>query len=282
MNTIIPYCTAGIGNRMRTIASCGVISEKTGRKLKIYWDNKQQNGCLAKFNDLFDDPIETISLEELEQLDDCKMCVEQFDVNRENSEFGVPTLQNLTHKFGASGKNSFSFQDQNKNIIVYNIRFLPNIDLTESYNFLRKLKLKKELQDNVDQVVKDLKLDKSVIGVHARGSDFKQGLVTVNYYIDKINNILKQTPKQMFYLSTEDKEYEKLIVNKFKNNIIVRNDKKNYIEKNNNQPWNHKTFIRDEKHSKEAIEDLYILSKTNIQIYHEISTYAEIAKILSN
>ena len=278
MNTIIPYCTAGIGNRMRTIASCGVISEKTGRKLKIYWDNKQQNGCLAKFNDLFDDQIETISLEELEQLDDCKMCVEQFDVNRENSEFGVPTLQNLTHKFGASGKNSFSFQDQNKNIVVYNIRFLPNVDLTESYNFLRKLKLKKELQDNIDQVVKDLKLDKSVIGVHARGSDFN---VPIQHYITKIEQNLNVNPNQMFYLSTEDKNYENIIKDKFKNNVLVR-DKKHYINRfPNTSGWSHKTFIRDEKHSKEAIEDLYILSKTNIQIYHEISTYAEIAKILS-
>ena len=277
MKTIIPYCTAGVGNRMRTIASCGVISQMSDRTLKIYWDNKQQNGCLAPFNELFKNKIETISLEELQNLNNCSMCVEKYDANRENWEFGVPVLQTLTDKFGANGKDSFSFNDEKQNVIVYNIRFLSNIDLDKSHEFLRSLKLAEELQNNVDKVITTLGLNKNVIGIHARGSDFN---VPVTYYINKIRDVMTTHPNQMFYLSTEDKNYENTIVNTFKNNILVRTDKNNYIHKTNNLPWSHKTFVRDGAHSKEALEDLYILSKTNLQIYHELSTYAEIAKIL--
>ena len=113
-NTIIPYCTAGIGNRLRTIASCGVIAEETGRKLRVYWDNKQMNGCLAPLNELFKNDIDVITLEELSELEDCHMTVEKYDADREEWEFGVPVLKNLTNKFGAKGKNTYNHSITNK------------------------------------------------------------------------------------------------------------------------------------------------------------------------
>lgn len=276
-NTIIPYCTAGIGNRLRTIASCGVIAEEAGRKLRVYWDNKQMNGCLARLDELFENEIEVIQLEELNTLDDCAMCVEKYDADRENLEFGVPTLKNLTDKYGVKGKNGFNYSMNEKNIIVFNIQFLDNVSLEKSHLFLKKLKPIKKIQENIDKIINDLNLSKNVVGIHARGSDFG---VPVNFYIDKINEFLKQNPNQKFFLSTEDKNYEKEIIKTFPNNILYR-IKNHYIEKNNDLPWGHKSFSRDSEHVKEAIEDMYILASTNIQIYHSLSTFCEIARIIS-
>lgn len=278
-NTIIPYCTAGIGNRLRTIASCGVIAEETGRKLRVYWDNKQMNGCLAPLNELFKNDIDVITLEELSELEDCHMTVEKYDADREEWEFGVPVLKNLTNKFGAKGKNTYNHSITNKNIIVFNISFLNNVDLNKSYKFIQNLKPTDDLQKEIDSVVGELSLSKDIIGIHARGSDFN---VPVQHYITQIEQNLNVNPNQMFYLSTEDKNYENIIKDRFKNNVLVR-DKKHYINRfPNTSGWSHKTFKRDIDHAKEAIVDMFILSKTNIKIYHQGSTYTEICRIISN
>jgi hypothetical protein len=278
METIIPYCTAGIGNRLRSLASCGVISEKTNRKLLVYWDNKQMNGCLAKLDELFENEIETIEVEDLENLENCAMCVEKYDADREEWEFGVSCLKKLTNKFGVRGKDGFNYDITEKNIVVFNIQFLNNVSLEESHLFLKKLKPKEEIQKNIDKVINDLNLSKDVIGIHARGSDFG---VPVEFYIDKIKEYLQTNPAQKFFLSTEDKNYEDEIIKNFPNNILIR-EKNHYIIKNNDLPWSHKSFTRDSNHVKEAIEDMYILASTNIQIYHSLSTFCEIARIISN
>lgn len=275
--TIIPYCTAGIGNRLRIIASCSVIAEETGRKLRVYWDNKQMNGCLSKLDELFENEINTIQIDELNTLEDCSMCVEEYDAHREDWEFDNPVLKNLTDKYGVKGKDGFNYDINEKNIIIFNIDFLNNVSLEKSYSFLKKLKPVKKIQENIDKIINDLNLSKNIIGIHARGSDFG---VPVKFYIDKINEFLEQDPNQKFFLSTEDENYEKEIVKTFPNSILYRK-KNHYIVKNNNLPWSHKSFNRNSDHVKEAIEDMYILSSTNIQIYHYLSTFCEICRIIS-
>lgn len=277
---IIVYCTSGLGNRLRSLASAYSISKKTGRNLKIYWDNRIPNGCLAPWDELFENDIEQINNEEMQQLPDCKVCSDKYDADREDWYFKNPTLRILTDKYGFYGKDGAKLDDKQENVIIFNNNFLSCVTFEESYEFIKLLKPKKDIEVKINKISSELNLSKDVIGIHARGTDFSS---TLNYYTDQIDKFLLINPNQKFFLSTEDPEYEKNIKEKYGDLIICR-IKENYIQKKDEQlPWNdYNNFSITTEHAKEAIEDMFLLSKTNIQIFHPNSTFCEIAKIISN
>ena len=281
--TIINYSTSGLGNRLRPLASCYAIAKQTKRELIIYWDNITPNGCLAKWNELFENQIGEISLEEIKQLDDCALFTETDGVGhgyeREYQKFGRDALKQLSTKYPAYPKSSFNYSFTNKNIIIYDNGFQPNVNIKDSHEFIRNLKPIKEIQDKIDYYTTKLNLSENVIGIHARGTDFGDYL---EQYMHAIQYILNENPSQQFFLSTEDPIYEENIKEKFGNNIICRK-KDTYIIKDNSKPWNdHNSFYITKEHAQEAVEDIFLLSKTNIQIFHPASTFCEIARIINN
>ncbi|MEK6829637.1 MAG: hypothetical protein AABY15_05955 [Nanoarchaeota archaeon] len=278
--TIINYCTSGLGNRLRSLASCYVISQETGRQFKIYWDNITPNGCLARFDELFENKIENISLEEMECLEDCAIVSEQYDAFREGDKFGRNTLRLLVNKFGCVGKDGFNYGINSDNIIVFNNNFIYGVDKNKSHQFIQNLIPTKEIQIRIDEEVKKIGLNKDIIGIHARGTDFG---TDVSFYTNQIKNLLNNDNSLTFFLSTEDPEFEGIICQTFPGKILTAN-KKFYINKvNNNDSWqNHNNFYITNEHAKEAVLDIFLLSKTNIKVYHQNSTFCEIAKIISN
>lgn len=276
---VIVYSTSGLGNRLRSLASAAVIAEETGRRLRVYWDNIIPNGCLAKLEDLFENKFEEISLDEMTQLEDCKMCCDAYDADRENWHFKNPTLSILINKYGAQGKDSYNSEDNQKNIVIFNNNFLSGVNREKSNKWIAGLIPKKEINDKINAIADNLGLSKDVIGIHARGSDFG---TTVEYYLPLISELLSKDANKKFFVSTEDKSFENRIISEFPNNIIFRT-KENYITKeNNNLAWNnYNSFAITKNHAQEAIEDMFLLSKTDIQIYHPNSTFCEIAKIIS-
>jgi hypothetical protein len=281
--TIINYSTSGLGNRLRPLASCYAIAKQTNRELIIYWDNITPNGCLAKWNELFENQISEISLEEIKQLDDCALFTETDGVGhgyeREYQKFGRDALKQLSTKYPSYPKSSFNYSFNNKNIIIYDNGFQPNVNIKDSHEFIQNLKPIKEIQDKIDYYTTKLNLSENVIGIHARGTDFGDYL---EQYMHDIQCILNKNPSQQFFLSTEDPIYEEKIKEKFGNNIIFRK-KDNYIIKDNSKPWNdHNSFYITKEHAQEAVEDIFLLSKTNIQIFHPASTFCEIARIINN
>ena len=279
MKYIIVYCTSGLGNRLRSLSSAYAISKKTGRTLKVYWDNRIPNGCLAPWSELFENDIEQITNEEMQKLDDCKVCADKYDADREDWHFKNPTLKILTDKYGAHGKDGATIGDKQKNIVIFNNNFLNAVTTEESYEFIKLLKPKKEIQDKIDSINEKLSLNYDIIGIHARGTDFSS---TVEYYTEQIDKHLSVNPTQKFFLSTEDPNYEKYITSKYGDKIIYR-VKNNYIKRDNqSMAWNnYNSFSITTEHTKEAVEDLFLLSKTNIDIYHPRSTFSEIARIIS-
>lgn len=281
--TIINYSTSGLGNRLRPLASCYAISKHTGRRLLAYWDNITPNGCLAKWEELFENKLDMISLEELKQLNDCALFSETDGIGhgyeREYQKFGRDALKYLAVKNPSYQKSSFNYSYNNTNIIIYDNNFQPSVNINDAYEFIKNLKPIKEIQDKIDYYTNTLGLNKNIIGIHARGTDFGDYL---NQYINAIHYVLNQYPTQKFFLSTEDPIYEEKIKEIFGDSIIVRK-KNNYIIKDENKPWNdHNSFSITKEHAQEAVEDIFLLSQTNIQIYHPTSTFCEIARIISN
>ena len=279
MKNIIVYCTSGLGNRLRSLSSAYAISQKTNRNIKIYWDTRIPNGCLGDWDDLFENKIDQISNSEMQELADCKVCADKYDADREDWHFKNPTLRILSDKYGCHGKDGAKVGDTQENVIIFNNNFLSAVTLEESYNFIKSLIPKKEIKDKIDIMATDLQLSKNIIGIHARGTDFSS---TVDYYTEQIDRQLSTNPNQKFFLSTEDPDYEKSITSKYGDKIIYR-VKDNYIEREDQSlAWNnYNSFSITKDHAKEAVEDMFLLSKTNIAIYHPRSTFAEIARIIS-
>ena len=281
--TIINYSTSGLGNRLRPLSSCYAIAKKSGRKLKAYWDNITPNGCLAKWGDLFENELETISLGDMGNLCGCLLLTESghggHGVDRESQKFGRTVLKELSLNNPFRHYDSFSYNDNQKNIIIYHNNFLPTVDKKDDEEFLLNLKPINKIQEKINFYVKELGLNKTVMGIHARGTDFGS---KIDDYINPIRRILDVNPNQKFFLSTEDPTYENILCELFPHNIITRK-KENYIIKDDESLlWsNHNSFSITTEHAQEAVEDIFLLAHTNIVIYQPISSFAEISKIIS-
>lgn len=283
MKTIINYSTSGLGNRLRPLSSCYAISKHSGRTLKVYWDNITPNGCLAKWDELFENQIDLISLEEMENLSNCLLLTEGgsgHGFEREEFKFGRPTLKKLSKNNPYRSYDSFSYNDKQDNIIFYSNNFSNGVDKDDAYEFLFNLKPIKLIQEKIDYYVDKLGLNKTIMGIHARGTDFGTNPVI---YVNAVRDILKNNPKQMFFLSTEDPEIENILTELYPDNIIIRKKENYIIKEDNNLPWNdHNSFSITTQHAQEAVEDIYLLAHTNITVFHPMSTFAEISRIISN
>ena len=283
MKTIINYSTSGLGNRLRPLSSCYAISKKSGRKLKAYWDNITPNGCLAKWDELFENELETISLDDVRNLNDCLLLTESghsgHGMDREAQKFGKTALKELSNNNPYRHYESFSYDDKQENVIVYHNNFLPTVSKEDADEFLINLKPIKPIQDKIDSYVEELGLNKNVIGIHARGTDFGTRIVD---YVNAVKQILSQNPNQKLFLSTEDPEYEQILTELYPNNIIIRKKENYIIKKDDSLAWNdHNSFSITTAHAQEAVEDIFLLAHTNIVIYHPMSSFAEISRIIS-
>lgn len=276
MRTVINYTTGGLGNRLRPLSSAYAAAKETGRTLCQYWDSKTINGTLAKFNELFENNIKELSSEDLGKLESYNIYSEMSSINRLSSKYNLHELRNLVGKGRGRllSRGSYTPNDSEDNIIFYCNNFIPNTNRELCHEFIRSLRPIPLIQEKIDKETVELGLNKNVIGVHARGTDFN---VDVGYYINQMN-IHGGSAK--FFLSTDDVKYEKEICRTFKDRVITRQGRAHNTKENEAAGWDYNFVITKEK-SQDSIVDMYLLAKTDIQIYHPASTFSEIAKVLS-
>ncbi len=284
---VIAYTTSGLGNRLRPLAACYALSKTTGRNLLVYWNTTTLNGCLAEFNELFENELNMISLDEISQLEDCALFSEHplgplyHGVERERLKFGRDTLKKIAEKYGALGYNDYHEDVKNENVIIYHNNFIPYIYQSKerselAISFIRNLTPVRKIRDKINKQIEELELDKSVIGVHARGTDFD---VTVDTYIQAMNAVTKEKPDAKFLVTTEDKDFEQKIKYIFGDKVKVPT--KDFYDKTDPDAEWADNFKISKSHAEDAVVDLYLLASTTIGIYHQESTYAQIARILS-
>jgi len=276
---IINYTTGGLGNRLRPLSSAYAISKTTGRELYQYWDKETTNGCLADFNDLFENNIKSISKEQLLELQSYKIYSDYAAISRLSTKYGLRTLKTMVDKNISSliEREKYNDSDTNDNIILYCNNFIPNTNINYCYDFIRSLKPIELIQNKIDIECSNLNLNKNIVGIHARGTDFG---VAIKFYIDKIHDYINHNNNAIFFLSTDDDVFEKTICNTFGDKIITRKNRLHITKTDANKEWDYNFIISKEK-SQDSIIDLFLLSKTNIQIYHQGSTFCQIANIIS-
>jgi len=276
MRTVINYTTGGLGNRLLPLSSAYAAAKASGRTLCQYWDSKTTTGTLAKFNELFENDIKELSSEDLGNLKSYKIYAEIRGINRLLSKYGRHELSHLVGKDtgSLSPSGSYTSNDSEDNIIFYCNNFIPNTNRALWYAFIKSLRPAQAIQEKIDKETAELLLDKSVIGVHARGTDF---IVDVGYYINQMRDY---GGSAKFFLSTDDLEYEKEICSAFKDRVITRQGRAHLIKENEDEGWEYNFVISKEK-SQDAVVDMYLLAETDIQIYHPGSTFCKIARILA-
>lgn len=277
---IINYCSGGLGNRLKPLSSCYVISKITGRPLGTIWNPTKRCGC--KFDDLFENDIKNVSFEELINSNSVTIYSYNEWVEHDYKINGNDQLKKLVEKFGVHPVSNSAniIKDDKKYIIVYSNSYLGGYPESECKEFFDKLVPISKLREEISNKIEKLKLDKSVIGVHARGTDFEPGGVTVETYVTTTKNLYNEDRTRKIFVCSDSKAYEEKLLSCFPKNVIL-NHKNNYVYKVNDQTdWTNNVQTPVES-VQEALVDMYLLSKTDFKVFHKDSTFAHTVLMLS-
>ena len=273
--SIINYASGGLGNVLLPLCSCKVLSKKTNRKLIICWE--PTFACMATFKDLIDEDFEVITKNDLLSFSDAKIYGNLHDIQYDSFLFENNSLNLLTSKFLTMPIDSMNLTDTQKNIIVYHNNIIPLLDSKDVIGEFRNLNWNKELVYQINELLKELNIDKSVYGVHVRATDFNDG---INIYSDAISTVIYKDPNARIFLCSDSEEWEKQLCGMFPRNVFVRPKKASVVKRNENiGSWSNNIF-RSTDSVIEAVIDIHLLSKTNFVIYNGGSSFAQMVNHL--
>jgi hypothetical protein len=282
LKNIICVCTGGFGNRIRPLSSCAKIAKMTGRALKVWWVNDHR--CGMDFNELFENKFDFVDESFIDSIRDSGKCyIHSIDSIRLSARIiGIPLLSDSCERFPYTHVNTirrFINNDKEKNVFVFSDNFMRYEE--QDRDFIWNLSPVIKIQNKIDEYAENLGLDKSVVGVHARGSDFAP-LATIGcqYYLSLIDKKLKENPDSVLYVASDDIEYEKTIRDYFPDTKILIRDGKFYVKKKDpKKSYKHNALI-DRDAMIDGIIEMYLLSMTSL-IGHPQSTFFQLARIIS-
>lgn len=280
----IAYLTSGLGNRLRPLASAMAYCEQTGRELLVYWDNVTPNGCLTPLDKLFKNKFKQISLEEIAEIEGSLALFTEkgkgHGVQREADRFGRDQLLKLSQCSEAQFATDVMLDCDADVVIVYDNNYIPAIPKAQSIEQLRKLEPLDSIVEQVKSLVHSLGFKKGLKGVHARGTDF--GLSqALEMYAGMIANAININAGEKFFLSTDDADLEKGLIKLFPSNVITRDNRLHLQLNQGKDSWfDPDSFTISEQHGMDALTDIYLLSCTDLVVYHPASTFGEISRHL--
>lgn len=269
MRRIICYTNAGLGNRLRSLASCAVAAQLSGRRLVAVW--YPYYAFDARFQDIYQDDLPLMTYEELGNLSSVALCAEHDDAINENVQFGLPALGHLAHEFCARGKNHIPWDAPEDDIVVFNNNFVPNIDFASSCNFIRSLKIHQWMQDFVDTFVDLHGIDQEWAGINLRATDLMSDTSPVEAGL---------VGQRQGFLCSDRREAEVELQSRFPS--ILTREKGQYVTRQDeaNPSWD-RNIYRGKQSVLESIIDMYVLAKTDFCVYDSRSTFAQIIQILA-
>jgi hypothetical protein len=272
---LICYSSGGLGNRLRGLSSCYALSLLTNRKLQIIWDPALR--CISNFNELYANNYELTTRESMSKLEEYKIYSIAESINNELYLNGYPELVSMAKQNGYYNIENPNvqhqiLQDPVENIIICSNNFIVGSDQKIESKFLAKLLIPvKEVSNKIKSEQKKLKLNKKIVGVHARATDFID--VSTSFYIDQMINI----NADKFFVCSDSLEVEHEIKEKFNEKIILRDSKEHVSKQNSEMSWvnNVRTSLESVK---DAMVDMYLLAKTNFLVYDKRSSFSDIVR----
>jgi hypothetical protein len=283
MSVLYIYTAGGIGNRFGGLVAGLIVSKLLNKTPKIIWN--PCNHCGAKMEDLFEGEILNYEFDGFN-------AAAFFEQNKEIVNI-MPhdlLLKGLTY---INPYNFYSYEHllQSLNIekdIFVNLCWIPDYLINFLPEVLNIVRFKQEYLDKAHQIINQ-NTDGKFYGIHRRKTDFDQGDVKDSKFLDMVKN----NPDKKFFICSDDEETEKLFLS-YPN--VFSHIKNNYTKKKNlNLGWNEKlddagNLIKDysiynvhidKETSKSAIVDLLILSKSEIIITNQRSSFLQTAINLS-
>lgn len=275
MKNIICYCSGGLGNRLKPIASCWAIANLTGRQLVVVWEPTLR--CMAPFESLFSNTnIQFVRQYELTKfLPNARVYTPSDAADYEMKLNGFTGFFKLVQSIGSTPIDTRAIiNDQTENIIVFSNTFLPDISI-ESHKsiFHYYLKINMEIIDKVNEFWKLSGLTTDFVGVHARGTDFEDSGINVDYYL----NTMSILSNSCFFVCSDSPMYEKYIKEKDGRHIIIRSDKK-YVSKQKEGSWSNNVYTPADS-VQDSLVDLLLLARTDFRIYHPNSSFAHLVEM---
>lgn len=248
----------------------------------LIWPKTMRLMC--DFNEVFDNDIKIITQEELLNLDDVDnyhgsaggLSASQHEFNLN----GYDNLLKLSQKYKPKSISQLNISNlPKKNTIIFYNNFIGSIDKETVVENFNRLKPKKWVNDKISNTLKELDINKNVIGIHGRATDFTNERIEKYYGI--IDKELKNNKEQKFFFCSDDPSWEERLSKKYPNNVITRKIKNSVYKANPNKPYNNNVMT-----PVEAIIDGYIdivlLSKTNFKYYNNLSTFGTMINALQN
>jgi hypothetical protein len=254
-NTILPVLFAGVGNKLGSLFSAVILTEKFNKKLFVL--NVNTNIGSVNLNSIFDFDYpykDFSSFIEIDQLID--------------TSIPIYTTKSFNFKRKCLSHDSF-----NKYKLPHSFLYLSHkprdISLANLNIFLQKFKINSKVKDQIDEFVQNNGLNKDVYGLHIRASDFPDRNENINY----AKKFIESNQNKKIFICTDEKQVENDL--SLYKNVFFRK-KESYTKKLNIQSsWNEQQFdkkydtinfncSRDNECSIDAFIDMILLSKTNL------------------
>lgn len=274
MKYIINYSSGGLGNRLIPLSCVMELCDKLKRKVGIIWPETIR--CMGKFNVLFKNDITEFKIEHFNPSETTIYSNREF-ITHESLLNNNNNFLNLSYNCEVKTLDRLNeiYYDDKKYIIIYhNTSFLEHSSIPKQ---LKSLVVTDNIKSKIDSFIYENKIDNSVIGIHARGTDFINS--NLSEYVRIINNILLNNTENKILFCSDNVEWEQEIKNYFPEKIIIR-QKIDHVKKfDNNLGWVNNVFTSEES-TIEGLIDIYLLSKTNFLHYNPDSTFAKLSKYL--
>lgn len=271
---IISYASGGLGNRILPLASCHDMAKKTERSLAINWEPSKW--CNIKFDRLFSNNIENIDFNKID-LDSTVLYADHTSVVNECTiHTDRKELLEIANKIGCKPIDSISnvVNEKAENIIVYWCDIMNPFNQVE--DFFSNLSLASPLKEEVAEFSEKNSLDKTVYGIHLRGTDFRTSLEQYDSYIQRAMDQFKDS---RFFICSDENSWENELKKKYADRVIIRGQKTYAYKKHPESSWVNNVHTTEQSVI-DGMIDMVLLSKTNILIHHVGSSFSKCAKCL--
>ena len=199
--------------------------------------------------------------------------------------------------------NLDDFKAEEELIIKFSDTLLsPYMTLFDAKEIVKTLKLKKNIQDKIDNLTATIGLNKDVLGIHERRTDFlrnKTDSENKNIVLRrKINDIISNNPSQKIFLASDDINIREDFARIFPTNVIIYKQSAEPIFKDSTsyhsgcyELCDNAKMERSGEFVINGVIDLYLLGRTTFKEEYNLtcdyychkfpSTYSLMAKVLS-
>lgn len=288
---IIVECGGGLCNRINNLVNGIYLSQLLNRKLYIWWDLNNACYCPVEklFSNDFDQNHKGIYTDEFVYYSPFHTDAKRAKIKNKYGELKFRLTFNyddykLMHDRPHDRLNDKSFRIIEELISIKspNLIFSSSLILTEIISESSVIEILSYLipipglSAQIDSAIKKDNIDRSVIGIHLRKTDYN--LLDDNYVLNAINKHLQSDKEKKFLICSDSLVTEEKFKNLYPENVILVSDK-SFILKINPDKTDElfSNLMRTEESVQSALVDMYLLAHTSFEIFSPISTFAQTA-----